>query len=279
VSDLHWLKYEVVLHWLAVACYIVSAVIFTYSSFFRNGSLGRPAVLAALAGLVPHTIALCLRWTVQGHGPYMTRYEVLSSDAWIALVMFLGFSATWVKIRPAGVVVLPAVFLMVALAVFANPAMQTLPPSLRSVWLVMHVSFAKLAAGAMVLSVGTAVLFLLKDRRGMHPAPAWLPAADILDEYSYKFAGFGLVFWTVNIAAGAIWANVSWGRYWGWDPIETWSLITWFMFGIAAHLRVFWKWRGRKSAVALIFCFVMSVFTIFVLPFVAKTLHSEYFIP
>jgi cytochrome c-type biogenesis protein CcsB len=208
----------------------------------------------------------------------MTRYEVLSSDAWIALVMFLSFGAKWDKVRLAGFVVVPLSFLMLALALFSNPAMQNLPPSLRSIWLVMHVTCAKMAAGAITASVGTAILYLVKTSWASAPFANKIPAAEILDEYSYKFAGFGFTFWTINIAAGAIWAHESWGRYWGWDPIETWSFITW-LYGIFAHLRVFWKWRGTRSACALIAVFLMSIFTIFILPFVAKTLHSEYFIP
>jgi cytochrome c-type biogenesis protein CcsB len=279
MSELSWLKYEVILHWAAVAVYIAASAVYTYSVFFKNGRTLTLAVRITAVGLIPHSVALLLRWIEQGHGPYMTRYEVLSSDAWIALVMFLLFSAKWEKVRLAGFVVAPLSFLMLAVALFSNPAMQNLPPSLRSIWLVMHVSCAKIAAGAITASVGTAILYLVKTSGESAPFSKKIPAADILDAYSYKFAGFGFTFWTINIAAGAIWAHESWGRYWGWDPIETWSFITWLMYGIFAHLRVFWKWRGRKSAYALIAVFVISIFTIFILPFVAKTLHSEYFIP
>ena len=278
MSNLNWLKYEVVLHWIAVAVYIAASVIFTYSLFFKNGKVIRHAFLLTIIGLVPHSVALLVRWIEQGHGPYMSRYEVLSSDAWVIVVMFLLFSLKWKKIRVAGTIILPIVFLMIAVALFRNPEMHNLPPSLRSIWLVMHVTFAKLAAGAIIISFGAAVLFLLKEKKESKPIFSKFPSLELLDEYSYKFAGFGFVFWTINIAAGSIWAEASWGRYWGWDPIETWSLITWLMYGVFAHLRLFWKWRGKKSAVALVACFAMSLFTIFILPFVAESLHSQYFV-
>jgi cytochrome c-type biogenesis protein CcsB len=279
MSELSWLKYEVILHWIAVAFYITSTVLFTYSVFFKNGVFLKRAMIAVGAGLFPHSVALIVRWIEQGHGPYMTRYEVLSSDAWITLVMFLVLSYKWAKIKPAGMIVVPVSFLMIAVALFANPSMQNLPPSLRSTWLLMHVTCAKLAAGAITTSLGCAILYLLKDGKTAKPFLAKLPSPEILDEYSYKFAGFGFIFWTINIAAGSIWADVSWGRYWGWDPIETWSFITWLMYGVFAHLRVFWKLRGKRSAYVLIVSYLLSVFTIFVIPFVAKSLHSEYFKP
>jgi cytochrome c-type biogenesis protein CcsB len=279
MSDLEWLKYEVIIHWVAVVCYIVSTFLFAYSLVFKNGSSIKKALALAAIGLIPHSVALLLRWIEQGHGPYMTRYEVLSSDAWITVVLFLAFSLKWKKIQSAGLVVLPVVFFMVTVALFTNPQMVNLPPSLRSFWLVLHVGFAKLAAGSIIISLGAAILYLLKEKNNSNPRYQKLPTIEILDDYSYKFAGLGFIFWTINIIAGSIWADVSWGRYWGWDPIETWSLITWLMYGIFAHLRVFWKLRGKKSAIFLVACFAMSIFTIFILPFVAKSLHSEYFVP
>jgi cytochrome c-type biogenesis protein CcsB len=276
MSELQWLKYEVIVHWAAVACYAVSTFFFAVYVVFNKPNALRNAIRTCAVGLVPHSAALLVRWIEQGHGPYMTRYEVLSSDAWITIVLFLAFSWRWKKLRPAGLVVLPIAFFMIAVAMFTNPQMQNLPPSLRSFWLVLHVGFAKLAAGSIIISLGAAILYLLNGAARVYQK---LPSPEVLDAYSFKFAGFGFIFWTINIVAGAIWADVSWGRYWGWDPIETWSLITWLMYGTFAHIRLFWKWRGEKSAYFLIACFLMSIFTIFILPFVAKSLHSEYFVP
>ncbi len=279
MSEMNWLEIEVSLQWIAVALYIAASSIYTYSLFFKNGNVLKRAEHITIFGLVLHSVALLLRWIEQGHGPYMTRYEVLSSDAWITLAMFLSLGLKWEKIRSAGVLVLPISFLMLVIGLFSNPSMQNLPPSLRSIWLVMHVTCAKLAAGAIITSLGCAILYLVKIKENQKFFYAKIPSPEILDEYSYKFAGFGFTFWTINIAAGAIWANQSWGRYWGWDPIETWSFITWLMYGMFAHLRLFWKWRGKKSALFLVVCFITSIFTIFILPFVANSLHAEYFTP
>ncbi len=271
------MEYQVIFNWIAVGFYIISTVFFAYSVSFQKEKALKPALIMALLGLVPHAIAIVMRWTITGHGPYMTKYEVLSSDAWVAVLLFLIAAWKAPKLRPAGVVVLPLSFLMMAFGLFTSPEIQRLPPSLRSIWLIFHVLFAKLAAGAMIIALGASVLYLLKEKRQEKEFYKKLPSLGALDAYSYKFTGFGFIFWSITLAAGAIWANESWGRYWGWDPIETWSLITWLLYGLYLHARYFLKWQGRKAAWLMALCFIFSVLTIFIIPFVVGSVHSEYF--
>ena len=166
---------------------------------------------------------------------------------------------------------------MVAIGLFSNPQIRELPPTLRSIWLVFHIGFAKLSAAAFLLSLAAAVLVLLKRRA--KPAP-WLervPAVEALDAFTVRCVGFGFIFWTVTIAAGAIWANQSWGRYWGWDVIETWSLITWLAYGTFLHARRFFRLKPAATAWAVVFCFAVFVLTLLILPFLLPSLHSAYF--
>lgn len=278
MQELNWLKIEAVLHWTSVAVYIVSTVLYAHSAMFKKERSAVRALYCAVVGLVPHSAALIGRWIVQGHGPYMSRYEVISSDVWVTLVLFIALAFRWERIKPAGMIILPVSLLLMAFGLLTDPGMHDLPPSLRSIWLVMHITFAKLAAGAITCSFGLAMVYLLRARGVSFSFFARFPSQEVIDEYSYKFAGFGLIFWTINIAAGSIWAEYSWGRFWGWDPIETWSLITWLMYGLFAHLRLFWKWNGVRSAWMLTAAFILSLFTIFILPFIAQSLHTEYFI-
>ena len=76
---------------------------------------------------------------------------------------------------------------------------------------------------------------------------------------------------------GSIWANQSWGRYWGWDPIESWSLVTWLAYAILLHARLFFKLNARKTAWAVIACFILSVLTVLIFPFIFPSMHSAYF--
>ena len=268
---------ETLLHWVAVGLYILATVLFTHALLWNHAPRVRWAIWLTGLGLVPHAAALIVRWVEVGHGPYMLKYEVLSSNAWVAIVMLL--IVLWRRPSWAGLalVALPASILMVGLGLLTNPAARDLPPTLRSIWLVFHIFFTKLAVGAFLLAFAAAVLLLRKLKGATSRFLERFPAADVLDASMVRFVGFGFVFWSTTIIAGAIWANQSWGRYWGWDPIETWSLVTWLCFGTLLHLRLFYRLRPRTTAWVTIACFGVSILTAFIFPFLIPSLHSAYF--
>ena len=118
----------------------------------------------------------------------------------------------------------------------------------------MHVSFAWIAYGAYHVSAGVAVLYLLKERwarKGEPNIPAALkklPDLAIMDGLIAQLIEYGFLAHIIMIGAGAIWAYGLWGRYWNWDPIETWSLISWIIYGINIHMRMTYGWKGKKGA-------------------------------
>jgi cytochrome c-type biogenesis protein CcsB len=268
---------ETSLHWGAVALYIAATVVFAYALIFGRPERARWAAGLTAAGLVPHTAALIVRYIQVGHGPYMMKYEVLSSNAWIAIALLLLFMWRRPGWAAVALVALPASILMVGFGLFTDPEARELPPTLRSMWLVFHVLFNKLAVGAFILSLGSAVALLLKLRGDSGRLLDRLPDAAALEAYTLRFVGFGFVFWTTTIGAGAVWANQSWGRYWGWDPIETWSLVTWLAYAILLHTRLFFRPGPRATALATVACFVLSVLTVLIFPFVFPSMHSAYF--
>lgn len=267
---------EAGLHWTAVALYIAGAVLFASAAFGPAGA-ARWAIGVTTVGLIPHGVALLIRWFTVGHGPYMLKYEVLSSNAWIAVAMLLLFVARRAGWAPFAAVALAAAILMMGFALFSSPEARDLPPTLRSMWLVFHVVFNKLAVGAFVLSVAAAIVLLRKLDGATGPRLDRLPGPAVIEAHMVRFVGFGFVFWTATIAAGAIWANESWGRYWGWDPIEVWSLVTWLAYGTLLHARLFFRMKSRGAAWGTIGCFTVSVLTVFVLPFLIPSLHAAYF--
>lgn len=268
---------EAILQWVAVAFYAGAAVAYTVHATFGREDAASWGGRLALSGMLPHSAALALRWVDAGHGPYMTRHEVLSSNSWVAVLVFLFAAWRLPRLRAAGLVVMPFCLLTMAVGLMLDPRIRRLPPSLRGIWLVFHILFAKLAAGGVLLALGAAALFLLRERRPEADFSRRLPPLEVLDAYSRRFASFGFVFWSVMIAAGAIWANEAWGRYWSWDPIETWSLVTWLSLGAYLHLRRFHGWSGRRAAVLLAACFALSMGTLLAVPLLVKTLHGEYF--
>ena len=268
----------IALAWLATLLYVGATICHAIHLLFNKPAAKRWGPRLAGAALFPHGAAIIIRWLAAGHGPYMAKHEVLLSMSWIAVAIFYLWQRREERAGQAlAVVVLPLAFLMLAVGLFADPAIRRQPPSLRSIWLVIHVLFNKIAASSLLIAVGAAALYLIKDKKPQWRIAHRLPALPDLDRITRQWVGFGFLFWTITIAAGAIWANEAWGRYWDWDPIETWSLITWLCFGLYLHGRRFFAWRGQKAAWLVIVCFTVSILTLFLVPFLPGSLHSEYF--
>ncbi len=268
---------EISFHWAAVVFYIGGVIAFAYALVFGHPTKIAQAKWVTAIGLVPHTVALGLRYIHVGHGPYMMKYEVLSSNAWIAIVLLLIFLWRKPNWSAIALVALPAAILMMGFGLFTNPEARNLPPTLRSMWLVFHILFNKLAVGAFVLSLAAAIVLLRKLKGATGRWLDRLPGPEVMEARMVRFAGFGFVFWTTTIGMGSIWANQSWGRYWGWDPIESWSLVTWLAYALLLHARLFFKLKARATAWAVIACFALSVLTVLVFPFVFPSMHSAYF--
>ena len=127
-----------------------------------------------------------------------------------------------------------------------------LVPALKSPWLLIHVLAAIISGGIFLLanSIAGAYLILEKIERGKGRGP-WasrLPSLDTLDQLTYRLIALVFPIWTFSIIAGAIWAEAAWGRYWGWDPKETWAFITWVAYAAYLHARVTAGWKGKKAA-------------------------------
>src|SRR4030043_819382 len=115
------------LHWAAVIVYMIATAVNTYGLIFKRERAERVAYFIVIAGLLVHGVALIYRWNIAGHGPYMVKYEILSSDAWIALFLFLVFSRIYPKIRPVSIFVFPFAFLLIGIGLFFNPEVRKLP--------------------------------------------------------------------------------------------------------------------------------------------------------
>jgi cytochrome c-type biogenesis protein CcsB len=147
---------------------------------------------------------------------------------------------------------------------------RPLMPALKSNWLLVHVVTAFLGYAAFALAFGSAILYLLQDRR---PRPS-LPPLPVLDRLIYRTTVLGFLLLTLGIATGAVWAETAWGRYWSWDPKETWSLITWFIYAALLHARLLKGWHGRRIAWLAVLGFMAVLFTYFGVSFLLTGLHS-----
>lgn len=270
-----------ILYLTSTTFYAISSIIYIYCLVFKKEEKLKYALGSAIIGLLFHSASIAMRWIATEHGPYITMYEVLSKYAWFSVVVFLLAQYKYEKIKVAGFLVMPAVLLIMGAGSTYSRDIQLIPASLRSYWLIAHVMFANLAFGSLLVATGIAALYILKERNSMKKEPESpfykkLPELKVMDELMYQFVAAGILFLSIMIGTGAIWANQTWGRYWGWDPTETWSLIVWFMYGICLHLRMNVGWSGKKIAWYIIISIFVLAFSLFGVGYVYSGLHTDY---
>lgn len=271
--------FELAFVWAAIAAYAASSVAFTIGTIFGRPNTEALASKLAWLGIIVHGLAIASRWLRIDHGPYLGFYEVSSLLAFTAVAGFLLVARRQPGVTIAGVAVMPVAFLILGASLLVNAEAQAVTGSLASFWLVIHVIFANLAFGAYAVSFALAVAFLLKDSGAGRKYQALLdkfPPQDILDGLTYRFVGAGFVFQTVMIASGSIWANEAWGRYWGWDPVETWSLIAWAIYAIYLHLTLTLGWRERKAAWIAVLALPVILFSLLGVPIAYNSIHGAY---
>lgn len=270
---------QILLMWAAVTLYAVGAVLFIVGIVFRKDAVTRVALWGSVAGIAWHVVAIGVRWTQVGHGPYLGYYEVASAFALTAIVTFVITAFVRPQLRIAGTFVMPVALLLLAGSMLSSKSGLQVTPELAGWWLVIHIAFAYCAFGCLVAAFGIAGVYLLRARLPQWEPPkalAGLPDQDVLDDLSYRFVGAGFVFLAIMIAAGSIWANEAWGRYWAWDPIETWSLITLLVYATYLHLRLIMGWRGERAAWVVVAALPVALFTLVGVPVAYTSIHSFY---
>lgn len=259
--------------WAAVVFYVLGGSLAILGVVLKK----RPerTVLALLGvGLALHTLSLGIRWDRVGHGPFITMFEILSSNIWSLTAAFL--LAYWriPQVRPAAAVVMPILFVMMGWLMLTHPGEGHFPPTYRTVWLYIHIGFGKVFLGAVLVAVGISGIILLREAGVGVEKFARLPGSDRLDELSFRLMAVGLIFETLMLVAGAIWAQDAWGRYWAWDPLETWAFLTWLAVAFAIHARLTFKTGPRTGAVMIIAVFVLAFLTFFGVPFISTSPHK-----
>lgn len=243
---------EAIFFWAAVWIYGISFIAFLYGFAFKKEKGVRSGWYLNIAGFVPHTISIAVRWLVTGHPPVMKVYENSMISAWFIVMLFMIICSWHRKVEIVGVVVTAVVLLMLGHGVMTGPQLEPLAPPFQSNWLWLHVFFIWIAYGAFCIAAGFAVIYLLKERAEAKARVIdfynRLPDLQILNDLMLRTVIFGFIALTIAVGAGSLWAYSLWGRYWGWDPVETWSLITWLIYGADIHLGITLGWKGKRMA-------------------------------
>jgi cytochrome c-type biogenesis protein CcsB len=226
-------------------------------------------------GFLFHTFGLGIRWYVAGHSPMSNGYESMIFISWVTLLAGFIFSRKS-SFALAATAVLAGMTLMVAHLSFMDPEITNLVPVLKSYWLTLHVSvitgsYGFLGLGA-ILGIISLILITLSDQKNIERISGTL---DELAVINHKTLTLGLYLLTIGTFLGAVWANESWGRYWGWDPKETWSLITIIIYSFVIHSRLI---PGMKDIYTFnllsLFAFSSVLMTYFGVNYYLSGLHS-----
>jgi cytochrome c-type biogenesis protein CcsB len=225
----------------------------------RTASIGQYATLVAWLGFALLGASLVFRTIATGHGPFSNMYEFSIAFSFGILGTYLWFERKY-RQRVLGLLALPVALGLLAYAATIPADIEPLVPALQNdLLLTVHVATAIVAYGSFTVAFAAALLYLLQPETGR-----WgLPKPHVLDEIGYRAVVVGFPFLTLTIVLGALWADIAWGRYWGWDPKETASLVTWFIYGAYLHARVVRGWRGNKAAILLIVGFGATLLTYF----------------
>jgi cytochrome c-type biogenesis protein CcsB len=223
----------------------------------------------ALVHFPPATFSEKLRLVII-HAPLSNFYESLVFFSWCLPALGLLAFRRYLKGYLGALVAVLASLLLAYASFGVDSRIKPLMPALKSNWLLIHVVTAFLGYAAFALAFGSALLYLLQERR---PRPS-LPPLPILDTLIYRTTVLGFLLLTLGIFTGAVWAETAWGRYWSWDPKETWSLITWFIYAALLHARLVKGWHGRRIAWLAVLGFIAVLFTYLGVSFLLTGLHS-----
>jgi cytochrome c-type biogenesis protein CcsB len=213
----------------------------------------------SLVTLILITITIIIRIIATGRGPFANMFEFALAFSWGIVVMGLLFEWRYKTAAVKNLGFIVSILLLIFATVQHAKAEPLMPALQQSVLLSLHVASAVVAYGILTIGFGSALIFIIQNRRNS----IWLPDKTVLDTISYQAVIFGFPFLTLTIILGALWGDIAWGRYWGWDPKETASLVTWLVYAAYIHARVMRGWRGTKTAVLLVIGFGAILLTFF----------------
>jgi cytochrome c-type biogenesis protein CcsB len=264
--------------------YLFSSALYLAILIFRVKKIGIVATVLTIIGLLTHTAGIGMRWLESyqmgiGHAPLSNMYESLVFFAWSIILMYVVVEFIY-KNKVIGAFAVPFAFASMAYASLStefSSRITPLVPALQSNWLIAHVFTCFIGYAAFAVACGTGIMYLVKSLdkgESSDTILGSLPSLKVIDDITHKIILFGFLWLSAGIISGAVWANSAWGTYWSWDPKETWSLITWFIYASALHARFTRGWGGKRIAWIAILGFLAVIFTYYGVNFLLSGLHS-----
>ncbi len=257
--------FEDILVWGCIYLYALASILLLTGFVFNKEKPLKFVSYLVLPAFIAHTIVFAMRWLRTGYFPANAELENAITGGWFAIGLTIYLFIKNREMTGVALFTVPATLLLLGYGVMKAPDPLPLTAALKSSWLLIHVMFAQLAFGAYAIASGMGLLYVLKDnkkRKGIETGfYEKFPRLEVIEENMFRFVVYGFIADAIMIIAGAIWAKDLWGSYWGWDPVEVWSLISWLLYGLSIHLRVTLGWRGRKLAWFMMFLLITVIIT------------------
>lgn len=268
--------------WAGLGAYLVATLVAMWGVSPR--SVDSPLVVSKrheklvlnfiVLGVALLTVAIIARWIRIGHGPWINLFELLMSQMWSLGLIFAALYWRLPGLRPSAVIVLPVMWILGSWVLMLEPEISHFPATYYNVWKWSHVGLGKIFLALLLAAVGLGGVMILRNTvRGK----AWfraMPLDAVIDKLAWRLMMLALVFDSLMLITGAVWAQDAWGRYWAWDSLETSAFLTWIFLAIGLHVRLTYKVKPWLSGVIIIGVFVMAFSTYFGVPYLSPSAHK-----
>ncbi|MCX8069218.1 MAG: c-type cytochrome biogenesis protein CcsB [Thermodesulfovibrionales bacterium] len=262
---------------IAFGIYLFGLLFCIFKIYYDSSKINNFLLITLLIGFAIHSTSIIYKFFVIGTIPITNMYESSSFFAWAVMVIFFYLHYRY-RLTILALFILPIVSLLMVVSLSSTDTIKPISPVLNSIWLLFHATFAFVGNASFAVASGIGVMYLIQERYLKKKKKGGffnkLPSVQILDEINYKLITIGFPLITFAIITGALWAESAFGFYWRWDPKETWSLFTWFIYALILHLRIIRGWRGKKAAILSIFGFIAVLFTYYGVNFLMESYHS-----
>ncbi len=247
----------------------------------RRVTLLQLALGATVFAGAAHVATVVTRGLAAERMPWGNMYEFVLTVTFLATAIWIVIAALKPEIRHLGLFV---VLVQVLLTAVAQLVLQTpigpLVPALDSYWFVIHIGSVAIASGLFLVGFAASMMYLLRSgydagkRGGLYPYGRMFANAEVVERLSFRMHAFAFPIWTFGVTAGAIWAEASWGRYWGWDPKETWAFISWVVYAAYLHARATPIVSRRAAAWVAVIGWLTMLMNLFGVNIFFEGLHS-----
>jgi len=275
VAEIPWL-------WAGLGAYFLATLVSIFGVAPRYAGVAlvekryhEKFIMALLVvGVLLLLAAITARWIRIGHGPWISLFELLMSQLWSLGLIFTLLYWRLPAFRPSAAIALPVMWILASWVLTLEPSVSHFPATYYNNWKWIHVGVGKIFLAFMLAGVGLSGVMILRQWPIGERLFRQMPATVIVDRLAWRFMMLALIFDSLMLIAGAVWAQDAWGRYWEWDALETSAFLTWLFLAIGLHLRLSYRVPSWVSGLMIIGIFILAFATYFGAPYVSPAAHK-----